>query len=502
MKRTLLLLCVMVFSQAHAQHPARLKIIHWNDFHAQNTPVVKKDAHGKTYSVGGFAYFKAAIDSLKRAAELENEPVLLLDAGDNFQGTAISGFTRGASQIKLMNIIHPDAVTLGNHEFDYGWMNIDSLIRFKAIYDVTCANIERNDGKPFVQQFLLKQVGTLSVAIIGLTTDDLENLTLPWHIQGLTIARCAATLKIVLPEIKKLKPDLIIVLSHIGVEADRKLATQFPEVNIFVGGHSHTPLEKPIRESHSLIVQAGSRGQYVGELDLTIDTDADSVLTSDGRLIETVNDKFSPNRAIVEQIELVEKPINIKLGETIAILKKDWKIHRPFASNLASYEAMVFREDLHSEIGVINYGGLRKSLTAGDITMRDMYEINPFGNELVQFDLTGAEIKQVLERMFGDSGREACEFSGILCKVDTNQSEGKRISVIRIGDADWNPKKKYLLTTNIYIATHLHSFFGIEESSHPLKHTGITDFDLLVEGTRKRKMISGESEPWIIWHSQ
>ena len=305
-----------------AQHAVKLKIIHWNDFHAQNMPMTRKDSSGAKYSVGGFAYFKAVIDSLKRVAVANHEVYLLLDAGDNFQGTAISGFTRGASQIRLMNIIHPDAVTLGNHEFDYGWKNIDSLISFKAAFDVVNSNILLPAGKPFAQPYIIKREGNLNIAIIGLITDDLANLSLPANIKGLTINKCGETLRKYLPGIKKQKPDLIIVLSHIGVDADRELAKKFPEVDIFVGGHSHTALEEPIKENHSIIVQAGSRGQYVGELELNIDTDGDSLLSYSGKLIETKNSRFTPDPSIVQQIALMEAPVTAKLGETIAVLKK------------------------------------------------------------------------------------------------------------------------------------------------------------------------------------
>ena len=119
MKKFLVALLLFINAAAFAGHAVKLKIIHWNDLHAQNTPMTRKDSFGEKYSVGGFAWFKAVIDSLKGVAVGNHEAHLLLDAGDNFQGTAISGFTRGASQIRLMNIIHPDAVALGNHEFEY-----------------------------------------------------------------------------------------------------------------------------------------------------------------------------------------------------------------------------------------------------------------------------------------------------------------------------------------------------------------------------------------------
>ncbi|MDP4229004.1 MAG: bifunctional UDP-sugar hydrolase/5'-nucleotidase [Bacteroidota bacterium] len=497
--RLCIFLPLLFISPGHieAQVPVKLKIIHWNDFHAQNQPMSVKGVNGSRYNVGGFAYFKSAIDSLKYVAQSKQEAFLELDAGDNFQGTPISGVTRGESQIELLNLLHPDAVALGNHEFDYGWENLDSLIRFEARFDIVNANIYHPDHSSFAKPYIIRQLGKLRVAIIGLTVEHLNNLTLPERIRGLQIATYEESLRTYLKEIKKEKPSLIVVLSHIGVDADRRLANEFPQVNIFVGGHSHTPLKAPIKENYSLIVQAGSRGQFVGELELEIDLTGDSVLSYEGKLIETKNEIFKPDSAILRRVEELEAPVTAKYAETIGVLKKDWHVNDGRQSNLAAFESMVFRTRLSSDIGVINYGGLRKSLRAGNITMRDIYEINPFENELVSFDLRGDEVEHALEWMFDGKGSEFCEFSGLTCSVDTSAKPGNRIQNIRIDGTPMDPTKTYSIATNIFVGSHLSSIFGLNDSTHPLRQSGVTDFDLIVEAIRKYKEISGDSESWV-----
>jgi len=497
LKKYFFFFLLLLAAPSFAQRSVKLKIIHWNDFHAQNIPKGIKSSDGLQHDVGGFAYFKAVIDSLKQIASAHNEPYLVLDGGDNFQGTPISGFTRGASQITLMNIIHPDAVTIGNHDLDYGWKNLDSLFRFKALFNIVNANITHPNGSPFVLPYIIKQVGNLKIGIIGLIVEDLKDITLPERIKGLNISSCKQALRKYLPEVQKAKPNLIIVLSHIGIDGDRELAKKFPEVNIFVGGHSHTAITKPIKENKSIIVQAGSRGQYVGDLELSIDPDSDTIISFTEKLIETRNDIITPDTTILRLIDSMEAPINAKLGQKIGILKRDWKLSHKKYSNLAYFESMVFREDLKCDIGIINYGGLRKPLAAGPISMRDMYEINPFGNEIVIFSVSGTELKKALEWMFGDNGGESCEFSGLTCILDTTKKEGKRISNILLFSRPLDLKNKYSIATNIFIATHLYSMFGLDEKMHTLQHTGITDIDLLIAGIRKRKIITGESEEWV-----
>ena len=254
---------------------------------------------------------------------------------------------------------------------------------------------------------------------------------------------------------------------------------------------------KFIKENKSIIVQAGSRGKYVGDIELSIDPDSDTIVTFAGNLIETKNDRITPDPTILRLIDSMEIPINAKLGQEIGILKADWKLSHKKQSNLAYFESMVFREDLNCDIGIINYGGLRKTLAAGPITMRDMYEINPFGNEIVIFSVTGVELKKSLEWMFGDNRGESCEFSGVTCIIDTTKKEGNRISNIRLFSRPIDLKKRYSIATNIFVATHLYSMFGLDEKMHALQHTGITDVDLLISGIRKRKIITGESKDWV-----
>ncbi|MFN3560553.1 MAG: bifunctional metallophosphatase/5'-nucleotidase [Chloroherpetonaceae bacterium] len=476
-----------------------IKIIHWNDFHAQNTTrTLRKD--GKPYRVGGSAVLKGYIDSLRNLAP---DRSLVLFAGDDFQGTPISNFTKGRSQVLLMNELKPDAVVPGNHEFDYGKDNFISLLS-ETKYDVICANlVVSKTGEPLFPPYKVIERGGLKIVIIGLITTDLPLLSIPENIDGLEAKDYSIVLSKYLPEIKaKEKPDAIIVLSHIGLlnkldyVDDLTLSRIYPEIVAFIGGHSHTPLFEPIRKGGGVIVQAGSRGQYVGELELVIDPVGDSLVSFSGKLIETYADSITPDLRVQAMVDSMEAPMKKMMDEQIGILKADWKSKFGESTNIGTWQTDVMREELKVDIAIQNSGGIRKSLNAGPIRVRDMWEISPFGNAFVVFGITGKELRGMLEWQIDGRG-EFCDMSGVVCKYNGNLPYGKRIKEITVGGKPLDEEKVYVVATNNYAAAQLGALFGLQREVK-VNGTPFVDHDFFTEVVRKRKVISGEKREWLI----
>lgn len=476
-----------------------IKIIHWNDFHAQNTTrTLRKE--GKPYRVGGSAVLKGYIDSLRNLAP---EHSLVLFAGDDFQGTPVSNFTKGRSQVILMNELKPDAVVPGNHEFDYGKDNFIALLA-ETQYDVICANlVVSKTGEPLFPPYKIVQRNGLKIAIIGLITTDLPLVSIPENIAGLEAKDYSIVLSKYLPEIKaKEKPDAIIVLSHIGLlnkldyVDDLTLSRIYPEIVAFIGGHSHTPLFEPIRKGGGVIVQAGSRGQYIGELDLVIDPVGDSLVSFSGKLIETYADSITPDLRVQAMVDSMEAPMKKMMDEQIGTLKADWKSKFGESTNLGTWQTDVMREEMKVDIAIQNSGGIRKSLNAGPIRIRDMWEISPFGNAFVIFGITGKELRQMLEWQIDGRG-EFCDMSGVVCKYNGNLPYGKRIKEITVNGKPLDEEKVYVVATNNYAAAQIPALFGLQRQVN-VKGTPFVDHDFFVEAVKKRKVISGEKREWLI----
>lgn len=489
------LVAFLLFVSTSFAQTAKLKIIHFNDIHAQNTPLTIKRGDS-TIRVGGFAHFKTVIDSLRGVASTNGEGVLVLGAGDDFQGTLFSTMSRGASQIALLNQLAPDVVTLGNHEFDYGWENIDSLVKYQVKYPIVSSNLYYKNGKRMVKPYLIKEVSGARVAIIGMMTDNLSGVTLPRNIEGIKIQKEADALRNILPHVKKEKPDIIIVLGHLGFESDIKLAESFPDVDLFVGGHSHTAIQTAKMKNRSIIVQAGSRTQYVGELDVTVSIAKNRITQHTGKLIEVRSDERRPDVRAQAMIDSMNKPIEKMFGDTIGTLVNDWK-KTGLNSNITTWHAKALREAVNTDIGIMNTGGIRKNLPAGPITARDMYEINPFGNQIITFKVTGKELHVMLENYFKMNGREGCEFNGLYCIVDKTKDDGERVGTIKIAGEDIRLKQIYSISANSFVSEQMEPIFGIKLANPFFLETGITDISAYIDAVKKEKVITGEAYQWV-----
>ncbi len=271
-----------------------LTVLHTNDEHSAllpHAPPLTDDQEFKGSRIGGFARLATAVAAVRATKEAEGEPVLLLSAGDFLGGSPFSWLAlRGHSpELSLMEALGYDAVTLGNHEFDYG---SSVLARY-----FTCAgypeahertlllatNTAPRDGHPLAaegmlrRQGLLRLQGGLQVGVIGLLGEEAVGLT---HSSNDVVFRDACrTASDAAARLRAQGADIVIVLSHSGLEGDKELAREVPELDLIVGGHCHSVLHEPVEEGRTLIVQAGSRARYLGVLELAYDPNTGSLRT-------------------------------------------------------------------------------------------------------------------------------------------------------------------------------------------------------------------------------
>ncbi len=482
-------------------------IFHWNDFHARNLPhkVSKKiDGVETEYYVGGTA---GLLGYLKK---LRDEKSLVVNGGDDYQGTPISSITKGRSQIHLLNLYNLDAFVLGNHEFDYGQYVLDSALE-GANFDVLSANVfyepkNYTMGKPYVT----KEVNGVKIGIIGLTAFELPELVLP---ENLAETRMLNEDSVVADAISKLKSDgadMIMLLTHIGLDKDKEMAMKFyPDLDVIVGGHTHTALQNPVIQDGVIIVQAGAHGRYLGKLDLQIDTDKDTVTYHFGELIETVLDSAINDKAAQMEVDRMMADIQDELSEVIGVLKTPWWKQATRESNLGQWEADVFREKTGADVGLMNSGGLRANLFAGDITVNDIWTINPFGNTIVTMEVSGKVLKEMLTNGLGKNIREIKESnytdlittSGLEIKYDSRKlfnGENKFIEEIKVGGELLDENKTYVIATNNYVGQQFEKFFGTVSEQPELKDTNLIDRDILIEAVRKQGTIEGVREDRVI----
>lgn len=390
MKRTLLLLFLAGF--AHAQ---TITILHTNDMHCQFAPTpatwVQKEPKPM---IGGLV----ALESLVRAERGKGVPTLLLDAGDIMTGTPIAKINSngifGGGFMDMMNMLGYRAMTIGNHEFDEGQDNLAKLVA-AARFDVLSANLYQQDhlitGKPYA----IYKIGKLRVGVIGLTLERLFDETAKKNLEGIRVEEPTAAAQKAIDVIDA-RTDLVIVLSHQGVDEDLDMASHLRNADIIVGGHSHSRLNKPIRRNGVLVVQADSKTRYLGRLTVTVS--ADTVSNYSYELLPAwVDDVKKPNKKLQKLVQEYQDRIQKEYGQPIGTLLTDWQRSHAAESNIGNYLADVIRSACAADFACLNSGGIRKDVHRGTLSKLDIVEILPFTNYLTRFQVTGAQLLTLIE---------------------------------------------------------------------------------------------------------
>lgn len=473
----LLLTALTAFSFAEEYQAT---FIHWNDFHSRNMPWKPGNYNPDGHMAGGYAYLAGLVDSLREVYP----KALAVHAGDDFQGTPISSITRGLSQISILNEIKPDFFTVGNHEFDYGLTRLLAL-QDSAKFDMYAANVRRDKKGPrLFKSLMIPDKFPFKAALIGLTTDDLYTLCLPTNLEGIYVENPAETARYLIDSLKNEGVEFIVAVTHQGIGEDIKLAQEIPDIDLIIGGHSHTYMSKPRIEGNTYIVQASSSGRYVGEIHLK--TDGKTIQDFDFKILEVRPDKLKPSPEVARIVEYYEAQAGKALDEVIGELKTDWS-RKGVESNLGNWLTDAMRAYTGADIGIQNNGGIRKDLPAGPIRVRDIWEISPFSNKIITFTVTGKEVQKMLD--FQVKRGISLQFSGVTFVADTTKEIARKVRI----DGKWViPWKKYTVATNNYVGEQLEKYLGL--SDRDIKNLEILDRDLFLKAVRDQKIINSKVE--------
>lgn len=372
--------------------PAQITILHTNDIHGQFRGLVQEASHGNE-PVGGFVNLSAHV----RRERALNERTLLLDAGDVMTGNPICEYeyegVRGGALFHLMNLIGYDAMALGHTEFDLGPRNLDGLLGL-ADFPVLSINTQRYDGSPVAHdRFRIFELDSLRVGVIGLMTEELSHVVARARLAGTHATPAIAAAREAVAELRQVV-DLVVLVTHSGVEADRALARQVEGIDVIVGGHSHRELAQPLVENGVLIVQAGAHGRNLGRLTLTIENGG--VTAYHGELIPLLPiDGADPD--VEREVETFSTLIEHNYGRVIGQLATPWRQSRSTESNVGNWICDRLRESADADFAIYNSGGIRKDVAAGPVTRLDVFELLPFANLVATFECSGEELKLMLE---------------------------------------------------------------------------------------------------------
>ena len=446
-----LLLLVVVPLDVRGLPAVQLTLLHINDFHGHLLPDSDKSI-SDTMAVGGAGRLARLITE-ERAKNPDG--VLLLSAGDMFQGTPVSNVFRGQPVIEVMNTLKFDAMTLGNHEFDWG---LDALrqLAATAAFPFLAANIrdEQGCGLPITKPYLILERKGFKLAVIGTTTPDTAFTTKPDYVAGLTFQQPAEVLPQLVQEVRNRGADLIVVLSHLGLDADLVLAQEVPGIDVIVGGHSHTAVTHPLRVNDTIIVQAGSYGAWLGVLELEVDATTRKILSynRENELRPVLN---GPSDAVDEKATAIVGRFNDQIktvfARTVAETTVDLKRNRREESNVGNLIADALREASGADLAFQNGGGMRTDIPRGKITLEQLYTLLPFDNLLVAMDLTGEQVRGILEQNAG-SPHQLLQVSGLSVHFDLRRPPGSQVIKVMVGHEPLVSGKTYRVVTNDFLA--------------------------------------------------
>jgi 2',3'-cyclic-nucleotide 2'-phosphodiesterase (5'-nucleotidase family) len=247
---------------------------------------------------------------------------------------------------------------------------------------------------------------------------------------------------------------LVIVLSHLGLDADEDLARRVSGIDVIVGGHSHTVVTSPLRINGTIIVQAGYYGLYVGALEMEVDSGTQRIVrynTRDALRPVVVEDQARPDATIAAIANRYENEIRAEFTRVVGKSDVDL-VRRPFAeSNVGNLIADAMIDASGADMAFQNGGGIRADLASGDITLEGLYTLLPFDNQLVSMTLRGDQVLQLLEAS-GDQHVRVLQVSGIRVEYDMNRPAGSRVVQASVKGEPLRPDAAYRVVTNDFLA--------------------------------------------------
>lgn len=458
-----------------------LTILHTNDTHAH---------------LDGVARRATLVKQIKKEVGIDN--VLLLDAGDVFSGTPYFTIYKGSADVRFMNYIGYDAMTIGNHEFDLGPEVLANFIG-KARFPVLCANFDFSKEEPLkdsVKNWVIIEKGNEKYGVFGLTTPETAEISSPG--KNIVIRDYMDVAESIVKEMESAGIDKIIALTHIGWDNDVQLAREVEGIDIIVGGHSHTlpnpyPMVVADDSTPTVVVQANEYGNYLGRLDV-IFSETGVIQSWKGSLIP-VDNKVPEENLCKIKLEDYKKPVtrlmNTAVGESLTDLDGDRNRVRSQETNLGNLIADAMLEKakiVNATIAIQNGGGIRASIPKGKITLGQIMTVLPFGNYLVTVDVTGQQIIEALENgvsQVKDLAGRFPQVSGLRFTWDPNAEPGKRIVSVEVKNPDgtYQPidtSKQYRVVTNNFLAQGGDGYTALQKGTNFI-NLGFVDYEVLRE---------------------
>ncbi len=381
----------------------KLTILHSNDIHGDFLP---KEKDGNV--TGGIQYLSGYVKKVRQ----EEDNVIYVNAGDMFQGSIIDSEYRGLSTIDLFNLLAPDVTTVGNHEVDYGLAHMLFLEKC-ARFPIINANllVTLNNTRLF-QPYLQLEVGGMKILFIGILTEEVLATTKSEKVIGtfIDIEQAAKEVGIICDNYRTRHTDMVVLVTHIGIEADRELAELLdPDwgVDMIIGGHSHTFMEEPEYVNGIPIVQAGKGSGQIGRFDIVYDTLRNRISDLSWSCVPITPETADPDPIMESLLGTYQGEVEVKFHRVVTTFARALTHpSRIQETEMGNLYADLIQWESSFDIMLMGSGSIRKESMGPIVEYQDMIENTPFDDHLWMLKVTGKQFRQMIQYVLRDDAWE------------------------------------------------------------------------------------------------
>ena len=482
----------------------KFTILHSNDMHGDFFSEVES---GKGKLIGGLALLSGYINKVRK----EEKNVLYVISGDMVQGSMIDSEYKGISTIEIMNYLAPDVVALGNHEFDYGLPHLLFLEKM-ANFPIVSANLYiKKYSKRLMNPYHIVKMDGFEILFTGIITEKImDTLKMDDLIGGLiTLQDASREIGKITNAYKNDDIDLTIVLSHIGFDSDKALAKMLrPEwgVDMIIGGHSHTILDKPTKVNNILIAQAGVGTNQIGRFDIVVDDNTNSIVDYKWKLIPINNKLAKPDKKLTEYINTFKKKVDSKYGAILCKLaEKLTHPKREVETSLGNLVSDAFAQTAECDVAFVGAGSIRVKEMGPMVTMMDLMQCFPYDDSITRYEITGSDLKNIFNYIMRAENRDGeGECYQVSSKVKAVYSEKeKKLQSLMIDQSPVEDDQFYTICLQGYHANNAKAYLNITtrelNKSNKSKVVTTSAQDVLEEYLRNNQNISKSVEGRLIY---
>jgi len=373
--------------------------------------------------IGGVSMLSGYVNAVRSV----EENTLYCVAGDMFRGSVIDSEFKGVSTIEIMNAIAPDVVTLGNHEIDYGIAHLLFLEKCARFPIINCNLYIKTNHSRLFKSHIIKEIGGMKILFIGIITESVLRATRNEAMVGTLVDVYEAAQEVgkICNAYRTMDVDLTVLLTHIGFEQDKELAKQLNPawgVDIIIGGHSHTFIDKPEIVNNVVIVQAGTGTDVIGRFDLVVDTDNNCIYDYQWKCIP-INAMYCPiDKDIENLIHTYKDKTDRKYGRVITRFNR--KLTHPTRirqTEIGSVFADAIAQTQSLDIMFLGSGSIRCETLGPLVLYSDLVTAFPYDGPLYLLKVTGLQLKKMIRFMLRDEVWEG--------KVNSIFQVSKRIGI-------------------------------------------------------------------------